>query len=96
MDEQQLNLTAKIATQALLVSLAAQMHLVQRLSIALLESGTLSPEQTASFVRSAADIAGQNDSTDLGKMFTKPISFYFQALNEFARAIEDRNHSSEA
>ncbi len=89
MDEQQLKLSAKIATQALLVALSAQMHLVQRLSIMLLESETVSPEQAANFVRSAADIAGQNDSTDLGKMFTKPISFYFQALNEFARAIEN-------
>lgn len=93
MDAQQLELSAKMASQALLVALAAQMHAIQRLSITLLDSGALSNEQAADFVRTAANIAGGDNDTDLGLMFAKAISFYSGTLNEFALVIESKRSS---
>ena len=80
MQEQDINLVSKMATQAVLVSLTAQMIALQRLTISLLDSRTISPNQAADFLRDAANIPGDQTGSALGKMFATPLEFYSRKI----------------
>ena len=91
-DEKQITLIAKMAAQSLLVALSAQMVALQQLAISLVNSGALTPNSAAEFLRRAADVPGQGDDSIFGKILGAPVDFYREQLNTFAAAVEKREY----